>query len=66
MTMTPQCKMILKHLKSKPLTFLTAIQLYQILNLKGRVHELRRMGYNIRTAYGQRGRKRWAIYSLKR
>ena len=60
-----QCRMILHHLQAgKSLTQLEALPKFGCLRLGGRIHELRREGYNIQTEMVKVGRARVAKYSM--
>ena len=56
---------VLNHLrKNKSLTPFEALTRYGCFRLGARIWDLRRDGHVINRTLGQRGRKRWAIYSL--
>lgn len=61
-----QCHLILSHLaRGKTLTPLSALQLYDVLRLGGRIYELRRRGHKIKSEIIQLNNgKRVARYSL--
>jgi hypothetical protein len=62
-----QCKQIIRHLlNGGTLTSLQALRMFGCLNLKGRIFDLRKQGFDIKTDMVQRGKKRVALYSLKK
>ena len=69
--MTPQCQMLLDYLHQHgSVTGLQALSELGIMNYKGRIHDLRKMGYAIRTDYITRMNahgevKTFAQYTLK-
>lgn len=69
--MTPQCQMLLDYLQQHgSVTGLQALSELGIMNYKGRIHDLRKMGYTIRTDYITRMNahgdvKTFAQYTLK-
>ena len=62
-----QKQLILKHLRTGAnLTILEALGVYRIFNLKARINELRKAGYDIRTEMRvDHTGKQYASYSLK-
>ena len=69
--MTPQCQMLLDYMRLHgSVTGLQSINELGIMNYKGRIHDLRKMGYTIRTDYITRMNahgdvKTFAQYTLK-
>ena len=69
--MTPQCQMLLDYLQQHgSVTGLQALSELGIMNYKGRIHDLRKLGYTIRTDYITRmnahgEKKTFARYTLK-
>ena len=69
--MTPQCQMLLDYLQQHgSVTGLQALIELGIMNYKGRIHDLRKLGYTIRTDYITRMNahgdvKTFAQYTLK-
>ena len=69
--MTPQCQMLLDYLQQHgSVTGLQALSELGIMNYKGRIHDLRKLGYTIRTDYITRMNahgdvKTFAQYTLK-
>lgn len=62
-----QTHAILAHLKRHGMiTPLRALYHYGCLRLAARIAELRAAGHVIETELAQRGRKRWAVYRLRR
>lgn len=58
---------ILAHLqKGKTLSPLEALALFGCLRLSARICELRQMGYPIINIWGGDGRKKWAVYMMKK
>ena len=69
--MTPQCQMLLDYLQQHgSVTGLQALIELGIMNYKGRIHDLRKLGYTIKTEYITRmnahgEKKTFARYILK-
>ena len=69
--MTPQCQMLLDYLQLHgSVTGLQSINELGVMNYKGRIHDLRKLGYTIRTDYITRmnahgEKKTFARYTLK-
>ena len=69
--MTPQCQLLLDYMQTNgSITGLQSITELGIMNYKGRIHDLRKMGYAIRTDYITRMNahgdvKTFAQYTLK-
>jgi hypothetical protein len=63
-----QNKLIKNYLeKGNSLTSLQALNLFGCLRLGARIHDLRHnLGLSIKTIYEQKGRKRYAVYSLEK
>lgn len=60
-----QNEVVLNHIKQNgEITSLEAFELYQITRLSGRIHDLRRQGYNITTE--KRKAKNGAMYAVYR
>ena len=69
--MKPQCQMLLDYMRLHgSVTGLQALSELGIMNYKGRIHDLRKLGYTIRTDYITRmnahgEKKTFARYTLK-
>jgi len=62
-----QKEMILDHLiDGKSITPLESLELFGVMRLSGRILELRKEGYNIRTEYEEANGKKYARYFLNR
>lgn len=60
-----QTEIVLNHIKQNgEITSLEAFELYRITRLSGRIHDLRRQGYNITTE--KRKAKNGAMYAVYR
>lgn len=57
---------ILNHLRSATITPLEALNLYGCFRLAARIHDIRKMGYDVRTgSLETESGKRVAVYSLE-
>lgn len=62
-----QLKLILAHLqKGVSITPIEALQLYGCFRLSARIFDLKDAGHKIRTDIVQRGKKKFASYSLEK
>ena len=61
MTQTAQ---ILQHLKTEPITPLSALKLYGCFRLAARIDDIKNMGYKIRTELISKNGKRFARYRM--
>ena len=61
MTQTAQ---ILQHLKTEPITSLSALKLYGCFRLAARIDDIKNMGYKIRTELISKNGKRFARYRM--
>ena len=61
-----QIQIVLSHLRKATITSKEAFSLYDITRLAARIHELRKVGYSIRTKLEKNKHTRFARYSLMR
>ena len=62
--MESQTKLILNHLKEKPITPLEALNLYGCLRLSARINDIKNQGYKITSEIVKSNNKHFAQYSL--
>ena len=62
--MESQTKLILNHLKEKPITPLEALNLYGCLRLSARINDIKNQGYKITSQIIKSNSKHFSQYSL--
>jgi hypothetical protein len=62
--METQNKMILQHLRVKPITPIEALDLYGCFRLAARIRDLKELGHAVNTELVAEGNRRFARYTL--